>query len=556
MSASKRRKQTKLVIGLDFGTTFSGIAWALEGCKGDIVEVIQEWPGKGNSTSQKAPTLISYHGNEIQWGYQVDDINTAVRGVKLLLDTSQPTRYIPAAESERLIRALKKEPVAVAGDYMKMIVSHAKQILHRRGMGDLLERPDVKYILTIPGVWSHKAEDLTMQAAFLAGIPRNNLTVLSEPEAAAIYAIRTIQPNKMTEGDCFIVCDAGGGTVDLITYRITQSEPMRMEEVTEGTGEVCGSVILDGLFENYLIRTLGKKVYKGMGNATKRIAMQRWQNDIKPHYSGPDDENEDLDLGYVIPIPAMPNGILYMEHGQVKEIFDHVVTQIEALISAQETSMKRAGFSAKAIVLVGGLGASEYVYKRLKSRFEGTEVIQPLNAWSAVVRGAVYRGLEGNQVDNRKARSHYGVCKQSTFNPAIHQGKSPQWDKLEEKWFVHNQMQWYITKGGLMSEDSPISFTFYECVMKGDSLVFTIRLRSCLKEAAPEEYSSDTPTLCELTADLSQVPRALFRSYVNSKGVRYYKVNFNLVLTPKSASLLFELRFNGMNYGTVQARYI
>lgn len=79
------------------------------------------------------------------------------------------------------------------------------------------------------------------------------------------------------------------------------------------SGEVCGSVILDGLFENYLIRTLGKKVYKGMGNATKRIAMQRWQNDIKPHYSGPDDENEDLDLGYVIPIPAMPNGILYME---------------------------------------------------------------------------------------------------------------------------------------------------------------------------------------------------------------------------------------------------
>lgn len=79
------------------------------------------------------------------------------------------------------------------------------------------------------------------------------------------------------------------------------------------TGEVCGSVILDGLFEKYLVQSLGKKVYKGMDNSTKRIAMQRWQNDIKPHYSGPDDENEDLDLGYVIPIPAMPKGVLYME---------------------------------------------------------------------------------------------------------------------------------------------------------------------------------------------------------------------------------------------------
>lgn len=34
----------------------------------------------------------------------------------------------------------------------------------------------------------------------------------------------------------------------------------------------------------------------------------------------------------------------------------------------------------QAIVLVGGLGASEYVYKRLNSRFVGTEVMQPLNA--------------------------------------------------------------------------------------------------------------------------------------------------------------------------------
>lgn len=65
-----------------------------------------------------------------------------------------------------------------------------------------------------------------------------------------------------------------------------------------------------------------------------------------------------------------------------------------------------------------------------------------------------------------------------------------------------------------------------------------------------------TPTLCELTADLSQIPKQLFRSHVNSKGVQYYKVDYNLVLTPRSASLLFELQFNGMNYGTVQARYI
>ncbi|KAJ5640148.1 uncharacterized protein N7484_008010 [Penicillium longicatenatum] len=436
MTTMENDKRLKLFIGLDFGTTFSGVAWALEGRKGDDVEVIQEWPGKGNSTSQKVPTLISYHNDGFQWGYQIDDMKTAIRGVKLLLHDGQPVRYVPAANSKRAINKLKKKPVDVASDYMKSIVSHAKVILDRRGMGVLLGTLDIQYNLTIPGVWSDKAKDLTTQAACFAGIPRNNLTLLSEPEAAAVYAIRAIQPNTMAKGDCFIVCDAGGGTVDLISYQITQTEPVRMKEVTEGSGEVCGSVILDGLFEDYLIKALGAKTYKGMSDATKRVAMQRWQNDIKPHYAGLEDEEGDLDLGYIIPIPGMPNGILYMENEHVKAIFDHVVARIEGLIASQKESIQKAGLSTKAIILVGGFGASEYVYKRVKGRFEGTDIMQPLNAWSAVVRGAVYRGLEGNQVGNRKARCHYGTCHHGHFSRLIHDDKDRVWSDVQEKWGI------------------------------------------------------------------------------------------------------------------------
>lgn len=86
-------------------------------------------------------------------------------------------------------------------------------------------------------------------------------------------------------------------------------------------GEVCGSVMLDGLFEDYLIKVMGAKKYKGLSNATKRVTMQRWQNDIKPHYSGPDDEEEDLQIGYVIPLPGMPNGIIYMEKYFLSHIY-------------------------------------------------------------------------------------------------------------------------------------------------------------------------------------------------------------------------------------------
>lgn len=153
----------------------------------------------------------------------------AVRGVKLLLDRSKEIRYGPAIESDEMIKRMSKEPVDVAGQYLKKIVSHGQRILDRRGIGGLMKTMDVQYILTVPAVWSDKAKDLTLQAAYHAGISRSHLSLLSEPEAAAVYTIRTIHPNsiavcafslalspmanKSQKGDCFIVCDAGGGTV-------------------------------------------------------------------------------------------------------------------------------------------------------------------------------------------------------------------------------------------------------------------------------------------------------------------------------------------------------
>lgn len=121
----------------------------------------------------------------------------AVRGIKLLLDRSKEIQYGPAAKSERIIQGLCKKPVEVAGEYLEKMVSHAKGILNRRGIGSLMRTMDVQYILTVPAVWSDKAKDLTLQAAYHAGIQKSSVTLLSEPEAAAIYTIRTIQPNSI-----------------------------------------------------------------------------------------------------------------------------------------------------------------------------------------------------------------------------------------------------------------------------------------------------------------------------------------------------------------------
>lgn len=67
----------------------------------------------------------------------------------------------------------------------------------------------VEFVLTVPAVWSDSAKNATLQAAERAGMGnRHDLKLISEPEAAAIYTLKAIQPNHLKVGDNFVVCDA------------------------------------------------------------------------------------------------------------------------------------------------------------------------------------------------------------------------------------------------------------------------------------------------------------------------------------------------------------
>lgn len=95
----------------------------------------------------------------------------------------------------------------------------------------------------------------------------------------------------------------------------------------------------------------------------------------------------------------------------------------------QDKILRIEGKPPKRILLVGGLGASRYLYKQLQGRFGN--VVQPKRAWSAVARGAVIKVLRGSfspndlvtatdprltqlllrlpEVDERISRLSYGV---------------------------------------------------------------------------------------------------------------------------------------------------
>ncbi len=72
----------------------------------------------------------------------------------------------------------------------------------------------------------------------------------------------------------------------------------------------------------------------------------------------PDDEEARLDSGFLILTAA-----------EIKDIFEPVVKEVCDLVQGQVDGLRNKGGIVSGIVLVGGFGQSEYLYKRLKGHF-------------------------------------------------------------------------------------------------------------------------------------------------------------------------------------------
>lgn len=103
------------------------------------------------------------------------------------------------------------------------------------------------------------AQAKTRTCAEAAGMGKGTaLHIISEPEAAALYALDAMDPHNLKVGNTFVLCDAGGGTVDLITYTVSSLKPiLKLSEATPGTGSMCGASFLNRRFQELMESRFG-----------------------------------------------------------------------------------------------------------------------------------------------------------------------------------------------------------------------------------------------------------------------------------------------------------
>lgn len=171
-------------------------------------------------------------------------------------------------------------PEKLVTDYLTALRKHAEQILRYKLPDSAIQSLPIEFIvrllrshtetsrieanpiqITVPAVWSDAAQAKTRLCAEQAGMGSgHSLHMISEPEAAAVYALDVLDPHFIEVGDTFVLCDAGGGTVDLISYAVTNLKPkLEITEATPGTGTLCGSTFLNRRFENFLEDKFGRQ---------------------------------------------------------------------------------------------------------------------------------------------------------------------------------------------------------------------------------------------------------------------------------------------------------
>ncbi|KAK5223509.1 hypothetical protein LTR72_004895 [Exophiala xenobiotica] len=536
----------QIIIALDFGTTLSAQS-------NNVLNVIK--PGLESEKQPKVPTVLSYDPKDLEkytWGAQPHQ-HQKIEAIKLLLDPDQSRPiYVPATNTRAEIVKLGKPPMEVAADYIRSMFKHAWERIATKVPESYLEN-DVKpkFVLTVPAVWSDKAKAATERAAKLGGM--FPVTLIKEPEAAAMYTLHVLQDRGLEQGDALVICDAGGGTVDL-------------------SRGMAGSLQLNKRFEEQVKMLVGEDQYYHLRKTRAyQEAVTFFDRTVKRGFRADNEDSWYVNFPMAElkddPSQNLKRNTWELKSSVVEQIFKPLIEDIGRMVDDQVNLVQkkrlaeghRKGDEVKAIFLVGGFGASEYLKQSIQSRHPDIQVIQPHDAWSAIVKGAVLSQLPHQTlVKSVVAPRHYGVSAHSQYVEMRDAGQHCWYDASHGHKTV-SKMTWYIEKGEDLQRDNKIVFPFFRRLspeFPDTHLVFTDTLYSDESARAnPYPKEGAVKKNCTLTADLRSINRSLLQNKVGADGKSYVDVNYDLVVTLKSAQMRFSLEVKGKEFGSVNAKY-
>ncbi|KAK0668508.1 hsp70-like protein [Cercophora samala] len=555
------RSKAQLIVGIDFGTTFSGVAFAFATNNEAKEDIITEWPGAGSYTKQKIPTVLYYdqYQKVVGWGPDIADALAPtgypkpgvqkVEWFKLQLMLSGNT-YIDPINLPPLPPG--KSEIDVAADYLFKLRQAMRAALQKT-LGEVFNREErnIRYYLTVPAIWNDAGKAATRAAAIQAGFLRdendNRLTLVSEPEAAALFCSKTGLLNLKVH-DAVLIVDCGGGTVDLIAYEVEDENPFTVAECTAGSGDSCGSTALNRNFSNILRTKIRKmKLPDGSKTAGRVYAkcIMDFENRIKADFRN-NGQKWAVDVGIEAEFPeaGIEEGYMTFTNEEILQCFEPVVNRILELVRNQIIAIQAQNRTLQNILVVGGFGASEYLFQQIKlhvpPQFQ-SKVVRPMDSVAAIVKGAVTAGITERVITHRVARRHYLMATLQPFKEGYHPEayRVPSLDGKDRCKFTR---QIFVQKGQKVKIGEPVKVSFFRQVAPGATLMYEDILYACDDDVCPE-YTKD-PRIKEvvtLTSDLSRKNLEKDFERMDTPQGTFYRVYFDIYLTLDGSEFSAEL---------------
>ncbi|THZ56528.1 actin-like ATPase domain-containing protein [Aureobasidium pullulans] len=573
--ANNQRSKAQLIVGIDFGTTFSGVAFAFATNTEAKEDIIVEWPGAGTATKQKIPTVLYYdqHQQVVGWGADIADALAPtgypkpgvqkVEWFKLQLMMSGNT-YIDPINLPPLPPG--KSEIDVAADYLFKLRQAMRNYLQKT-LGEVFTREErnIRYFLTVPAIWNDAGKAATRAAAIQAGFLRdendNRLTLVTEPEAAAMFCSKTGLLNLKIH-DAVLIVDCGGGTVDLIAYEVEEEHPFTVAECTAGSGDSCGSTALNRNFSNILRAKIRKmKLPDGSKTAGRVYAkcIMDFENRIKADFRN-NGQKWAVDVGIEAEFPeaGIEEGYMTFTNEEILQCFEPVVNRILELVRNQIIAIQAQNRALQNVLVVGGFGSSEYLFQQIKlhvpPQFQ-SKVVRPMDSVAAIVKGAVTAGITERVVTSRVARRHYLMATLQPFKEGHHpeQYRVPSLDGKDRCKYTR---QIFVQKGQRVKTGEPVKVSFFRQVAPGATLMYEDVLYACDEDVCPE-YTKD-PRIKEvvtLTSDLSRKNLEKDFERMDTPQGTFYRVYFDIYLTLDGTEFNAELVCQGEVMGRCSARF-
>ncbi|KDQ12464.1 hypothetical protein BOTBODRAFT_34432 [Botryobasidium botryosum FD-172 SS1] len=564
----------KIVIGFDIGTTQAAVSFAhlYPGGPQGVQRVVQ-WPGQENQGGEsKIPSLIWYDqlGRARAFGAEArksDVLDQAEDGGWKLAKHFKLHLHPDSMKSSHQITLDPLPPQVpvekIYADFIGYLFRQTKRFFQERILDGentwkLLERK-IDFIIAHPNGWDITEQTILRQAVIDAGIlpslsaALERVYFVSEAEASVHFVLHhTDLEARLEIQDNFIVCDAGGSTVDTTLYTASQIKPLlRLEEKRASACVQAGAIFVNQSAKEYLFELFSKSDLDEE-TAAEYIseALESFETDAKKSFRDASEEKT-LSVGgrkFTSAELNVRRGSMALRGSVVEGFFDPWVTKIIESVNSQIE-----GHSVKYILLVGGFGESHYLRQRLRegpasAGIELTLADDPTS--KAVADGAVIWFMK-HSVTARATRFAFGtqviVPAHSIDGPKIGRRvfQNPDGPYITGGWWQ------VVPKGQVLENDTEISRELHHSYGSKKPKLQNYSCPIYSYDGVDEPlFMTDTKDLikpgfnhiCDVAANLSGLKGALVRR--TGPNGAYWTIGFSIALTfggtELKASLVWE----------------